>query len=821
LEQIKHIILLSAFYLFCYTGLNGQTGTITGSISNENKSLSNLSVSLLKAADSNVIKQGMIDSSRSFQFRDVAAGKYIIAVTGIGWKPFFSSAFTITGNMTYTLPPFTLAQRNDNSLAAVTVTAVKSLFEKRPGQMTINVETAPTNAGSNVMEILVKSPGISVDRNGTISLNGKRGVIVMLDGKPAYLNGQELETYLSGLSSQTIEKIEIMTTPPAKYDAAGGAGVINIITKKLTQKGFNGAITANYSQGVYARYSIAPGLNYFNGKINYFFNGSSEYITEFLRIPGPQYFYDQNGKPATLVDGTTCSRTNNTSPAFNVKTGMDYYLSNKTTIGVVLSANNNNTEKNGNSLLTVDDFISLRDSLIKQKNYFTRKFTFAAVNLNFSQKLNDKGEYLTVDLDYLRYSPKQTLLFNTQTFNADKLLDSVLDQKGALPFRVDIYSTKIDYSHILRNNIGLNAGGKSSYVTNDNVASYFILDPIDSKWTPNPLMSRKFIYNENINAAYVMLKKSHGNVEVQGGLRAEHTYYQGKLERTADAIPPDKDSSFTSSYLSLFPSMSISYSINKKNTFSFNYARKIDRPNYYDLNPFIYYITPYTTLSGNPGLKPQYTNTLELYYSYRSLLSTTVSYSNTKNAFESINYLTGQNLVIKPGNIGQVQSYGLSINFRKSITGWWTTNLFLQTNYNKIKGIVTDQRIYVNNMQFSGNLSNMFQFPGGWSGEVAGFYKSRFRYLQGTQLHLWSVNAAVSKKLLKERVTLKAGITDIFYSQVMSGIDYLPRSTSYYSFYKDSRRATLSITFSFGKKIDMSGKTNNANKTVSEADRVK
>lgn len=805
---------------FHTSGLNAQTGTVVGSISNENRSLSGLTVTLMKTADSVVIKFGVLDSSRSFRFQDVPVGKYIIAVTGIGWKSLFSEEIAVTVNQTYTIPPFTLTP-NNNNLVAVTVTGTRSLIEQRPGQLTINVDAAPTNAGSSVMEILTRSPGVSVDRNGTISLNGKRGVIVMLDGKQTYLNGQELETYLSGLSSQTIEKIEIMTSPPAKYDAAGGAGVINIITKKLKEKGFNGSISLNYSQGVYARYTIAPNLNYYSGKLNFFLNGSSEYITEFLRIPGPQDFYDQNGKRTTLVDGTTYSRTNNTSPAFNIKTGIDYFLSKRTSIGVVLSMNRNNTEKSGSSLLTVDDFISGRDSLIKQKNYFTRKFSYAAVNVNFSYKLNDKGGALTVDLDYLRYSPNQTLLFNTQTFNADKLLDSVLDQKGILPFRVNIYSAKMDYSSTLRNNIILNAGVKSSYVTNDNVASYFILDPSNNKWISNPLMSRKFIYNENINAAYMMLKKTYGNVEMQGGLRAENTYYRGRLEKTADVVSPNKDSSFTSSYLSLFPSMSISYSKNKKNIFSLNYARKVDRPNYYDLNPFLYYITPYTTLSGNPNLRPQYTNVIELYYSYKSLLSTTASYGYTKNAFENINYLTGQNLVIKPGNIGRVQSYGLSINFRRSMSSWWTANLFLQTSYNKIRGNVAEQSIHVNNIQFSGNLSNMFQFPGGWSGEIAGFYKSRFKYLQGTQLHLWSVSAAASKKLLKDRITLKAGITDIFYSQVMSAVDYLPLSTSSYSFYKDSRRAILSVAFRLGKNTSMPGKSNNTNKTVSEADRVK
>jgi iron complex outermembrane receptor protein len=817
-RKIKNIMHLVFWCMFCYaSNLNAQTSTIVGSITNENKPNSNIPVTLLNIADSSLTRFGLIDSTNAFQFNRVPLGKYRIAITALGWKPFYSKIFTIGDSLKYTIPPFTLSPSDYTNLAAVTVTGRKAFIEQKPGQMTINIDAAPTNAGTSVMEVLVKSPGISVDQNGTISLNGKRGVLVMLDGKPAYLNGQELEAYLKGLPSLTIDKIEIMTNPPAKYDASGGAGAINIITKKLTKTGFNSTVTLNYSQGVYAKSSAGLNINYYTGKFNFFLNGSSEYGTDFLRIPGPQYFYDQNGKITSILDGTTASKAKNTNPAFNVKTGMDYYLSPKTTIGVVLSANMNNTEKFGHSTITAQDFTSSQNSIIRQKNYSTREFTSAAVNLNFAHKLNDKGGLLTVDLDYLKYTPKQTLLFNTQTFNENQTLENKLEQKGSLPFRVDIYSAKMDYSQSLRNDFTLNLGLKSSYVTNDNVASYFLLDSTDNKWVPNPLMSRRFIYKENINAAYAMLKKTYGSLEIQGGLRAEYTDYRGNLKKINDAIPTKQDSSFANSYLSLFPSLNISYSINKKNTLSLNYGRKVDRPNYYDLNPFVYYITPYTSLTGNADLKPQYTNNIELYYSYQSWLSTTVSYSNTKNAFENISYLTGQNTVIKPGNIGEVQSFSLSVNYRKSINSWWTPNLFIQTTYNNLNGSVRNEKIHVTSTQFSSNMSNLFQFPGGWSGELSGYYKSRVKYLQGVYSPIWSVGAAISKKLLKDRITAKAGVSDIFYSQIISGIDYLPRSISYYTFYADSRRLTLSISYKFGKKTDIPDKV----KSVSEADRVK
>lgn len=804
----------------CYIPVvNAQTSTIAGSITNKDKPVSNISITLLKAADSSLVKFGVLDSNYRFHIINIPSGTYRVVINGLGWKSYSSETISLTDSSLFTLTPITLVENDYTRLGGVTVTAKKALIEQKPGRMTINIEAAPTNAGNNIMEILAKSPGISLDKNGSISLNGKKGVLVLLDGKPTYLNGQELGNYLSGLSSLGIEKIEIMSTPPARYDAAGSAGIINIMTKKLSTSGFNGNATLNYSQGIYAKYGVGLNLNYYSGKYNFFFNGNSEYNTEFLRIPGPQDFYDNTGKVTTSLDGTTASRTNYTSPSVNVKTGLDYYLTAKTTVGVVLSVNNNNTEKSGHSDIAVMDHLSGRDSLILQKNYFTRRFTSVAVNTNFSHKINDKGGLLTVDLDYLRYTPRQTLSFNTQTFHADQGLDNIYEQKGTLPFRVDIYSGKSDLTHVLPENLTLNAGIKSSYVVNDNLASYLVLDQDENKWLPNPLMSRRFRYYENINAAYVMLKKNYAKVEVVAGLRAEHTHYRGNLTRTED-MDAGRDSSFSNGYLSLFPSASITYNMSKENTFALNYGRKVDRPNYYDLNPFIYYITPYTSLTGNPNLRPQYSDNIELFYAYKSLITTTLGVSNTTNAFENLSYLTGQNIEIKPGNIGKIRSASLSVNAHKQITGWWSVNLFLQGTYNDLKGAVADQQIHVTGSQFSGNMSHTFEVTGGWSGEVSGFYKSRVNYLQGVYLDIWSVNAAISKKV-KDKITIKAGIADIFYSQIMSGIDYLPGSTSYYSFYNDSRRVVFSLSYKVGKRSNAPGRSNNANKSVSEANRVK
>jgi iron complex outermembrane receptor protein len=818
LKNVICKLIITALSILVYTdSLHAQKNTIVGLISNGNDLMVTVPVKLVNALDSTVVKFGSTDSNHVFRFTDVSIGNYKIAINVVGWKPVYSNVFTITDSLEYKLPPITLVPADYSRLATVNVSARKAFIEQKPGVMTINIDAALSNIGNSVMEVLVKSPGVFVDQNGTITLNGKRGILVMLDGKPTYLNGKELESYLKELSSLTIEKIEIMSTPPAKYDAVGGAGAINIVTKKLAKKGFNNIVTITHSQGKYAKSNIGSNMNYYIKRFNFFLNGSSDYGTEYLRIPGPQDFYDDKGVTYLKLDGTTFSETKNTSPALNVKGGVNYLVSPKTTVGMVLLINRNNTEKMGSSDIKIQNYLTLEDSLIHQNNYFTREFTSKAINLNLSHKLDDKDGLLTADLDYLRYTPIQTLSFNTQTFDADKQLSSILQQKGSLPFQVDIYSAKIDYSQVIMNDITLNIGVKSSYVTNDNVASYFILT--DGNWSPNPLMSRRFLYKESINAGYMMVKKAYGDLEVQAGLRAENTNYRGNLNKTEETSMIQKDSLFTNSYLSLFPSASASYKITKDHIVSLNYARKVDRPNYYDLNPFIFYITPYTSLTGNADLKPQFTNTIELYYAYQAWLSATLSYASTQNAFENISYLTGQRTIIKPGNIGQVQNLVFSVSYRKSFTNWWSPSLFVQTTYSKLRGNVNEQKIEVASRQFSINLSNQFNLSKGWKAEISGYYRSRTNYLQGVYSPVWSANVAIAKSLWNDKLMAKVAVSDIFYSQITAGTDYLPGSASAYSFYTDSRRVALSVSYKFGNSQAV--KSSNGNKSVQEAGRVK
>ena len=339
----------------------------------------------------------------------------------------------------------------NKNLKEVTVTSKKLFIERKLDKTVINVDASVTNAGTTAMDILEKSPGVTVDKDGNISLKGKQGVMVMLDGKPSYLSGADLANLLRSMSSANLEQIEIMTNPSAKYDAAGNSGIINIRTKKNKQKGFNGSVNLAYGQGVYGTTNNSLNLNYRNGKFNLFSTVSVNHRNSFQQLDINRIYKNQDQKVNAIFtqNGRMMGRNSNNS----LKVGADYYASKKTTIGIVLTGFSNDKNNSGLNTSYLKNGSDILDSIAVSTTAEKGAWKNGGANINLRHQFDSTGRELTMDADYVRYNSSNNQPFNNVTYLPDGTISSSNLLLGELPSTINIYSAKADYTHPLKNGL--------------------------------------------------------------------------------------------------------------------------------------------------------------------------------------------------------------------------------------------------------------------------------------------------------------------------------------------------------------------------------
>jgi len=817
---MKKLILLASGALIALSGFAQQTapGSVVGMIKDENqKNVESVSVSLLQAKDSTSIKTIASDKTGLYHFDGVAAGKYLVAATAVGHVTGYSTVFDVSSSNSFTQLKAIILKKKSSELQEVAVVGKKPFIEQKSDRMIVNVDASPANAGSTVMDVLEKSPGVMVDKDGNISLKGKQGVTIMIDNKPTYLNSTQLANYLKSLPASAIDQLEIMTNPSAKYDAAGNSGIINIKTKKNKTKGFNGSLTLTHTQGVYPKPSGSINTNYRNGKFNVFLNGGYTHWEGFQTLNINRNYLDVSDKQ---INSIFTQKTNMkfTNPEFNIKFGVDYYLSEKTTVGFVSSGFQNNESNQSTSNIFLKDANNNVDSIVYSTGNTKGKWRNGSFNLNLRHQYDSTGRELTADLDYMRYNSGSDQYFVNTTYNPDWTFRDQTKLTGNLPSTINIYSFKTDYSHPLKKDLKLEAGLKTSYVTTDNDANYFNL--INDVPQVDTGKTNHFIYKENINAGYINLNKQYKKWGIQAGLRVENTNYSGHQLGNEYTVN-NNDSVFKKSYVNFFPTLYVSYQASEKNQFSVNYGRRIDRPSYEDLNPFLFFLDQYTYQAGNPYLQPQYSNNIELSHTYKGFLTTTLNYSNTKNFFTETFEQQDHATIVRRGNIGRRQNAGIAVSAQIKVVKWWTAIVYANANFNQFNGMLYGENIDASATTYLGNLNNQFRFGKGWSAELSGWYRSKGLEGQIVIQPMGAASAAVSKQLFKDKATMKVGLRDMFYTQQAKGqIDFQQTQASFHNS-RDSRQLSISFTYRFGKPIKGPQPRRNAGGAGDESNRVK
>ena len=696
--------------------------------------------------------------------------------------------------VTDTILPFQQQQ-----LKEVKVVAKKKMVEQKIDRMVINVDAAVTNAGTTAMDVLEKSPGIQVDKDGNISLKGKQGVMVMLDGRPTYLSGTELANLLRGMESSQIEQIEIMTNPPAKYDAAGNSGVINIKTKKNKLKGFNGSASATIGQGKYSKMNESVSLNYRNNRVNLFGNFSHGRYNNFNQLDIYRRYKNEDGTTRAIFEQVAFNR--NTWNNHNAKIGLDYYLTKKTTIGFVASGFTNPSKEWGINKSYLKNPLSTIDSIVESRSNTNQRWSNGAINLNMRHAYDSTGRELTADIDVVKYDVTNTQNFTNVSFTPTMVKQFEDNLLGDIPMKISIYSAKMDYTRPLKKDGKIEMGWKSSYVENDSRANYF--NVIEEESHPDYTKTNYFRYKENINAAYINFnKKLSKKFEMQSGLRFENTNYSGLQWGN----PNQNDSSFSRSYNGLFPTVYLKYSADKNNQIGLSVGRRIERPRYEDLNPFMFFIDKYTYGRGNPYLKPQYSNNIELSHTFKGFLTTTINYSETKNMFAEVfdqegSYATS----VTQGNIGKRRNMGIAMSSQIPVAKWWNSNVYANYNYDKLSGKLTGEDFEVSAGNLTLNINNQLTFKNGWSAEVSGWYRTKGIWGQIKSYPMGALTTGVSKQVMKGKGSVKMSVRDIFYTQPARGDINFKSTEARFRSHWDSRQVNLTLTYRFGKPFKVEG----------------
>jgi hypothetical protein len=783
--MIRRMSLLS-FLLLCFgvQTAEARAGGVSGKVADEGgKPVPFASVLLLRMPDSGLIRTELSDEKGEFAITPVADGDYLVKVIMVGYKPYYSSSMLISANAA--LPPITLVQ-SAAELKEVAVIAQKPFVEIHPDKLVVNVENSIVNAGASVLDVLSRSPGVVVDNNDNISLKGKPGVNIMINGKTQPISREDLANLLKSMPSNSVETIELISNPSAKYDAAGTAGIINIKLKKDKKMGLNGSVNATYAQGVYGKANAGINLNYRDKKLNFFGNYNRSDRQGFNHLTLDRRFFT-NGVFAGAYE-------QDNHYFYNIKgdiagAGVDYNLTSKTVIGAAANADVTHFRRDGfNYSDIIDSATGQPLSHFTTVNNAPNTWRGYTLNANLRHSFDSTGRSIAADADYATYPSTATQQFTTTYYPPTT---PSFNLYGDLTGVTTIRSFKADYSEPLKKDAKIEAGIKTSYVTADNDLKFFVI--LDNIRTNDTTRTNHFIYTENINAGYLNFSKDWKKWSTQVGLRCEQTVAKGEEKII--------DSSFDRNYVQLFPSFAVQRHLNKNHDLGITLSRRIERPSYDQLNPFKYFLDPTTYKAGYPYLIPALSYSTELSHIFKQKLITTFNYTHTTSPIVEVIQpsTTEAKVTVQTNkNLTSMDYYGLNGAYRFSFFKWWNNTTNANVYYARYTGDIAGSNLNAGKVTFDVNTTNSFLFPHNWSAEVGGFYQAPQVYGYMSLKPTWMANVGVQKQLFAKKATVRVNATDIFWRGY-------PRATSNYNNYtesfvakRDTRQVSLSFTWRFG-----------------------
>jgi iron complex outermembrane receptor protein len=762
--------------------------TIRGKVVDDTKAPQEfVNVVLHAAADSSIVKTELTDKEGKFEIMNMAAGSYFIRTNYIGFGDEVTANFSVKEGQDFTLPTIAMKPMS-NEMAEVEVVYKKPLVEVQAEKTVFNVEGTVNAMGLNAMELLRKAPGIMLDNNENISVKGRSGVAVYIDGRISPLNGDGLKAYLKSVPSSDIESIEIITNPSAKYDAAGSAGIINIKLKKNKNFGTNGNLQLGYAVWRYSKYNGSFNINHRTKKWN-LFGSYSMNQDKFWSYHNMDRYQD-----STRYDQKANHIGSN--GFHNYKAGADYYINDKNTIGISLNGNYSDLEWWGDSRTEIygrnsNDIVSLLNS---ETSTSTQRNNLRG-NLNY-QYSDTSGKTFSMDVDYGQYHIRtNTYQPNTYLFAGDANRVN-RDYRFITPNDINLVSLKGDYEQkAWGGKIGL--GFKSSYVETANTMDrYNIISGADVLDT---LLSNHFTYKENINALYTNYNRKFNKIGLQLGLRLEQTVSEGILE-SHTKLANEQDRNVKRDYINLFPSGAVTYTQNEMNQWALSFSRRIDRPSYQDLNPFEFRLDELSYMKGNPFLQPQFGHVVELTHTYKYMFNTSLNYGFTKDVYASVLGVANDSAsYLMQRNLGFEEVMGLNISAPIPVNKWLSIFVNANVGTKRVKADYNDIDIRVLNYSFFGQST--ITLPKKYSLEVSGWYSGPSVW-GGTFVTkpMGSLDFGAKKTFWNDRASLRLAFSDIFYTSRWTSESNMPTLSAVNRGGWESRQVRVSFSYNFGNQ---------------------
>jgi outer membrane receptor protein involved in Fe transport len=781
--------------LLALTGAVHAQAPVSGTVQDgTGHSLPFATVLLLHLPDSAVAVSQTTTEQGAFRFEHVAAGRYCLRALALGYAS--GRVAVVVSSQAVQVPALRLVATT-RVLGEVVVQGRPPLLEQHADRTVVNMDRLNT-AGDNALEALKKIPGITLDREEHLQYRGSGSVLVLIDGKQSYLTGEALSQYLKSISAAQLSQVELLPNPPASFDAAGTAGVINIRTKRSTLPGLTGTVTGTASKTRYDRASASTNLAYNVGKVRSFARAGVGYSD----------FY--NALSITrLIRDTTFVQHNYWHPltySVSYAAGADVALTKRQTLGgqVRGSYSTNNTQVSSESVTTAPNGQQTgRLAMSNPRSGFSHD---VALNLNYRFALDTLGRELTADADWVEGANaghQDFVPLTAPPIGAPGALQG--QQRSESASDVTIRAIKADYVHPLPGHWRAEAGAKASWVTTRSNIAFERLGVVD-EWQLDSTRTNQFRYDENIAAAYFTLSTTWNKLELKAGLRGEHTHSVGESPTTGQRVERN--------YFQLFPTAFASYQFSQYDQLSLSAGRRISRPSYQSLNPFLNYTDAYTVMQGNPFLAPSLARSFELNYLHHGFQVLSLSYLLETDVVDDIAYQNDQTKVTttRPMNLDQAVTLTLSSGGHTDLTKWWGMDNQLQVAYGEVRAQVADQLVLLRRWGTSASSNHTFRLPrqyqllvgGEYSGpSVNGLYALRAS---------GSVNLGVRKQLWQEKAVLSLKVSDLFYTDGwFSSLHYQNINTDWVNRY-DSRRLTVSFTYKLG-----GGKTHKA-RTNSSAD---
>lgn len=676
--------------------------------------------------------------------------------------PYVIPVFFFTANIKAQERKDSLPPPSPKDLKEVKITGRKQMIEMKKEKLIFHIANTVNENGFNAFDLLKKLPGVVVDNQNNIILLGSSAT-VMIDGRPVQLSAQQLSTLLKSMSSTQISDMEVISNPSAKYDASGAGGLINIVTKKNDKYGLNGTASTTFTYGLSPKYNNDLSLNYGNNRLNSFLN---------LTAANEQYNRKlTSDRTITQADDNTVYYSDNLNSdsktnAYSLRTGVDYTINSKSTLGAMFSGNISRDRSDGITNTAIGVTPALIDSLLTSGIHGRVKSSNYSANANYRYK-DTLGTTLTIDGSYLHFNYDNNTFQPNAFYTTDNKKIRDEDLRNVSSSGIDIYALKADYSVKLLKGL-FEAGWKSSIVKAANDFSFYNVengvDKMDTSQTNH------FDYKENINAVYANYSKSYKRFSWQAGLRLEQTNSKGTLIPLQSNIKTEN----IRHYVNLFPSAMVSYDINKTNTFGLLYSRRIDRPNYQYLNPFETRMTILLYDRGDPFLVPQYTDKVSLMHIFNKFLTTSLNYSHTSNLLNQvIDTVDGSKIIYQRANLGTQRRVSIDISGSWTFFNWWNSYNSLNLYNNSLKGRQKSGIVDINVTSYSFYSQQTFTLPANLMVDVSCSIIGPFNYGTFKDDAMWKLDVGLRKKVLKNRGTITLNGLNIFNQMIIRAhLDY-------------------------------------------------